>query len=111
MAYINVDNLWNAEEGGKMPWTIFAYPASLADSQRLPHDEEARQFLARLLELGLRVGVWARSDLDGTCYFACPFEDRDRVYSAIKGLERSGEFPPDFANQRTEYLFSLVGPT
>jgi hypothetical protein len=93
---------------GKMPWTIFAYPCSLADAQQLPRDDEAKRFLAELQSLGLRVGVWAHPNIKDTIFFACPYEDRLVVHSAIEELERQGRFPPNFPARRTDHLFSLA---
>lgn len=109
---INVDDLWNADaywRSGILPWTIFAYPSGLADSQRLPLDEEARRYLAELLGHGIRVGIWEHPDVADAIYFACPFEDRDRVDLAIMQLERLNRFTPGFAAQHCKYLFDTSG--
>jgi hypothetical protein len=93
---INIDDLWNADAyrlAGDCPWTIFAYPASLADAQRLPRDEDAKRFLAELHGRGLRVGIWVHPGTADTIYFACPYEERERVHNAIEELERQGTFP------------------
>ena len=107
---INTEELWDAEayyRSGKIPWTIFAYPVSLADSQRLPRDDEARRYLSTLHSLGLPVGIWDFAKQNGTIYFACPGEERDRVHAAIDELEQEGVFPPRFASQKCEAMFSL----
>lgn len=113
-APVNVDDLFDADaywRSGKCPYTIFAYPASLADAQRLPLDEVARHFLAKLQGLEIRVGIWAIPDVANTIYFACPYEDRERIHAAIKELERQSPFGPGFCATRSEYLFSSVTPS
>jgi hypothetical protein len=101
--------LWDAEtyyRGGQYPWTIFAYPVALADERRLPRDEESVRYLAALLAAGAVVGIWYFPASE-TVYFACPFEERERIDQIVEGLERQGLFPKNFAANRTNYLFSL----
>lgn len=111
---IPLDKLWDADaamQARRMPWSIFAYPVQLADHQRLPMDEEARRWLAELLQLDLPVGIWWLPKIPDTFYFACPFEDRLRVHAGIASLEADGLFPVGFLTQRSEYLFSLIHPS
>ena len=108
---IDVSELWDADASwkeGRSPWTIFAYPRSLADAQCLPFDLEARRFLAELQSLGLRVGVWAHPEIPGTVYFVCPFGEKERIARAISELERLGTFPPGFPSRHSEHLFSIA---
>ena len=54
---LNLTQLWNAQDyqnSGRCPWTIFAYPASLADEQLLPRDEESIRYLRALIGAGRR---------------------------------------------------------
>jgi hypothetical protein len=89
-------------------WTIFAYPARLADENGLPKDAEARRYLAALQSRGLPVSVWRYPQIPDTVYFACPFEDHLRVYAATQELERQGEFPAGFASRKCEELFARM---
>lgn len=103
------DRLWDADayaRGSRGPWTIFAFPVHWADERWLPRDDEARRFLAALLARGLQIGIWRHPRIDDTVYFACPYEERERVEAVVQELERAGEFAPRFAAERTEYLFS-----
>ena len=112
-AFVNVGNVFDADSywrAGKCPWTIFAFPASVADSQGLPRDEGAKRLFVELQRRGLRVGTWAHPDVGGTIYFACPYEDREHVHAVIKELEDLGEFEPGFCAKRSEHLFSLAAP-
>jgi len=107
---IDMAQLWNAEaylNGGKGPWTIFAYPASLADERMLPRDDESVRYLATLLNAGARVGVWYYP-ASRTVYFVCPFEERERLQFICDDLERNGTFPKNFSRDHCEYLFRLA---
>src|SRR5687767_4414886 len=102
---LNLTQLWNAEAywiSGRCPWTIFAYPASLADEQLLPRDEESVRYLSALIAAGAQVGIWHFS-ANQTVYFACPYEEKERVGSIVNELEREGAFPRDFARDRCEH--------
>jgi hypothetical protein len=104
---VNVAQLWDADAylaSGKCPWTIFAYPASLADERHLPSDGESVRYLAALLAAGARVGVWYLP-ASQTVYFACPIEEKDRIESVVNELEQRGEFPENFARDHCEHLF------
>ena len=89
-------------------WTIFAYPAQLADEAGLPQDAEARRYLAALQSRGLPVAVWRYPQIPDTVYFACPIEEHLRVYEATLELERQGEFPTEFASRKCEELFARI---
>ena len=104
-ASFDLDAYWQA---GSVPWTVFAYPASLVDADGLPLDDEAKRYLQELRSRGCRVNVWQHPEIQGTIYFACPYEDRDTVHAEIEGLERQGVFPVDFASTRCEALFALA---
>src|SRR5205823_4531076 len=102
--------LWNAEaywKSGRHPWTIFAYPASLADERRLPCDRESVRYLEALLASGAKVGVWHFPE-NQTLYFACPFEEKERVQSIVNELEWQGTFPKSFSRDHCDYLFRLA---
>lgn len=108
---INTDSLWDADRywrSGKMPWTIFAYPANLADGRRLPPDDQAIKYLATLQQHGIRVGIWAHPDQPQTIYFACPYEDRFAVDEVVKELEQLPGFGPDFLSRSCEKLFAMA---
>jgi hypothetical protein len=101
--------LWNADaywQSGHCPWTVFAYPASLADDRRLPRDSESARYLAALIAAGAKIGVWY-FPANETVYFACPFEERDRIQSIVNEFERRGTFPKNFARDHCEDLFHL----
>lgn len=107
-ASFDLATLWDAEayyRGGQIPWTIFAYPVALANERQLPRDDESVRYLAALLAAGAVVGIWY-FPVNQTVYFACPFEERERVDQIVDGLERMGLFPNNFATNRTNYLFS-----
>jgi hypothetical protein len=99
--------LWNANaylESGKYPWTIFAYPESLADDRHLPRDRESMRYLAALLAAGARVGVW-HYPANQTVYFACPLEEMEHIRAVVEELEKLGTFPKSFASEHCEQLF------
>jgi len=105
---LDLDKLWNAaayRESGRSPWTIFAYPASLADDWLLPRDEESLRYLAALLAAGAPVGLWHFPE-NQTVYLACPFEEKERVQEIVAALEIKGEFPVGFARDHCNRLFS-----
>src|SRR5262245_52300753 len=107
---INVAQLWNADaymESGKCPWTIFAYRATLADERHLPRDGESLRYLAALLAAGAPVGVWYYP-ANQTVYFACPYEEKERVGAIVDDLERQSAFPKNFAVDHCEHLFRLA---
>lgn len=108
---IDLGLLWDADayaRSGPMPWTIFAYPVRWADERRLPRDREAVRYLSSLRARGVSVGVWEHPRIADTIYFACPYEERERVAAVIAALEGAGEFAPGFAAERTEYLFATM---
>ena len=102
---LDVDAYWR--EGGQ-PWTFFAYPTSLADSNGFPSDKDAIHLLAELQARGVRVGVWKNSPVEGTCYFACVREEREKLHLALENLESEGRFGREFLAKRCEELFSLT---
>jgi hypothetical protein len=107
---LDLTQLWNAEaywNSGRCPWTIFAYPALLADQQLLPRDEESVRYLRALVAAGAQVGIW-RCSANDTVYFACSFEEKERVASIVNELEREGAFPKHFARDHCEHLFRLT---
>jgi len=104
---LDLSRLWNADgysQSGKRPWTIFADPASLADERHLPRDCESLRFLEAFLAAGARVGVWYLP-ANQTVYFACPFEEKERVRAIISDLEQRRMFPKNFARDHCEILF------
>jgi hypothetical protein len=111
---IDVSELWDIDahqrEGGKCPWTFFAYPKALADEQRLPRDNDAVRYLLALQRAGVRVGIQQHPRMPNDIYFACPFEEMQSLIAAIDELERAGTFPRGFGTKRTDYLYSLANP-
>ena len=107
---LNLTQLWNAEayrNSGRCPWTIFAYPTSLADEQLLPRDEESVRYLRALIAAGAQVGIWHFPAIQ-TIYFACPYEEKERAGSIVNELEREGAFTKGFARDHSERLFRLA---
>ena len=103
--------LFDANEyrrSGGCPWTLFAYPTSLANDQGLPPDEEACQLLGHLRKRGIAVGVWASDFGNDTTYFVCRKEDIYRLNDVLQQLEKEGVIDKDFCVTRSELLFSQV---
>ena len=90
-------------------WTIFAYPACIADAQGLPNDAESRRYFSELRRLGLAVEVWRHPEIPDTVYFGIPFELCERWAQAVRELERQGKFETAFAAKRAEELFREFG--
>jgi hypothetical protein len=93
---------------GESPWTFFAFPRVLADTENRPVDEQARRILLAIQQRGVPAATWVSPLTPGVVYFACPYESRKALNDAIELLERQGEFEIDFLAKRSEYLFSLV---
>jgi hypothetical protein len=111
-ASVNIDELFDADgywRAGNCPWTIVAYPTSLADEHGLPPDDDAKRLFAELQTRGIQVGIWADAIRENTTYFACPKEDIQRLYETLKELEEHGALENGFCGKRSEYLLSLVG--
>lgn len=105
------DKLFDADEywrSGNCPWTIFAFPTSLADEHGLPPDDDVKRLFAELRSRGIQVGTWANAIVENTTYFACPKEDIQLVKNAVAELEEQGAFEEGFLARRSEHLFSLL---
>jgi hypothetical protein len=109
-ASVNFAELFDAEalhRGGECPWTIFAYPTTIADSRGLPPDDDAQMLLAELQKRGIPMAIWISAIAENTTYFACRYADRNRVNDIIDELENLGMIEEDFLSKRSDYLFSI----
>lgn len=88
-----------------VPWTFFAYPTSLADSQGLPPDREACDLLALVQQRGIDVAIWVSQSVENTAYFACRFDDRQKLDNALNELHYSGIIEDNFCSNRSQRLF------
>src|SRR5690348_17212365 len=89
---VDISALWDVDAhhraGGKLPWSFFAYPKTLADEQGLPPDAEAVRYLWALHRAGVRVGIDKSPYMPDDIFFACPIEESQRLQAAIEDLER-----------------------
>lgn len=111
---IDVSGLWDAEayrrEHKKCPCSFFGYPKVLADEERLPRDDQARRYLLAIHNAGVRVGIYESRHTPGEITVACPQEEMGLLMATINDLERRGEFPARFGEDRYEYLCLLANP-
>ena len=108
---INFNDLFDADTlllAGESPWTIFAYPTSLADSDGLPPDADAIMLFVELQKRRIPMAIWVNGIATNTTYFACRFQDRSRVDDTIMDLESQGVLEPNYLSARCNFLFSLV---
>ncbi|MEZ5941835.1 MAG: hypothetical protein R3C18_10605 [Planctomycetaceae bacterium] len=108
---VDIKALFDADElyrSGETPWTIFAYPTSIAVSWNLPPDAEATFLLAELQSRGIPMAVWGNGLENGTTYFACRHADRLRVDRVIRELVSRGIMGYGFLSQRSDYHFAVA---
>ena len=98
----------NAEDHlNETPWTILAYPTSIADRDRLPPDIDVQMLLGELQQRGIPIGVWNNEVTPDTTYVICHYHDRERVAQALTELEKAGIIEPGFLKERAEELHSF----
>lgn len=108
--FVNLESLFDAEEyrrSGNSPWTFFAYPTFLADADNLPPLADACRFLSEIQAREIEVAIWVFG-ANGTTYFACKRNDVRRLHHAIKIIELTGSFGPDFFARCSEELFARL---
>ena len=111
--YVNFDQLFSADEyyrAGCVPWTFFAYPASLASKSGLPPDTKACRLLGAIQDHGIDVALWSNGPAANTTYFACRKEDRPRLHGVLDDLIMQGLIDRDYLARRSEELFAQLVP-
>lgn len=93
----------------QIPWTIFAFPACIADSQGMPCDEQSQRYFFELQRRGLKIELWANPDIPDTVYFAVPYHQRQLAERVSQELEQQGQFETGFAAKHAESLFRKHG--
>ena len=91
---------------GELPWTIFAYPTALADSQRLPPDIDIQMLIAEFQHRAIPISVWSHDDSPNTTYIVCRYNDRCRIDQIVSELEMAGIIELGFLAKHSEELFS-----
>ena len=83
-------------------WTFFAFPLSTLNEYRVPSDPEAQQYIADVQSMGVPIGIWLNSVVDGTGYAAVTRENISQLNEAIEGLTK---YSDSYAVDLCERLF------
>ena len=111
---IDLEGLIDPQElldGGGQPWTILAFPRDNVDQNGVPADPEAQEYIAVVQSLGVSVGIWIDTPVEGVAYAFVGPGDIGVLNDALNALRDSGRYSEDYANQLTNRLLGTVDPS
>jgi hypothetical protein len=92
---------------GEFPYTFLAFPPSCVDQDGLPTDAAAREYIAVVQSLGVKVGIWVNTPTSDAYAFVGP-EDIDKLQKVLDTLEKSGRFPKGYAERLCTRLLGVA---
>lgn len=93
---------------GEFPYTFLAFPPNCVGQDGLPTDREAREYIAVVQFLGVKVGIWVDAPTIDSYAFVGP-SDVDKLHIGLDSLEESGRFPKGYAERLSNRLLGVAG--
>ncbi len=92
---------------GTSHWTFLAFPAHTVNEHGVPSDPDAQRYIAAVQSVGVPVGIWCNSPVDGTAYAAVARNTIPQLHAALENLN---QFHDSYAADLSERLFRESSP-